>query len=232
MHSAPRKFLQYNQVFEHFPLNIRNAIYAKAEYKQFRPGDYVFKVGDDGQFMAGVMSGRLRMSMKSLEGKEMLITMVNRGELFGEMSILDEMPRAVDVIAETDCTLIVIKHDDFIPLLRASPDAMLALIRVTCYRMRRYLHVMELIALQSLPVRLGHYLLRLAHDYGTEKDGKIVISANMSQATIGQHVAISRESVNKQLHDFAEKGLLSLSGSDIVLNDVEGLKKAIANSGD
>ncbi|MGE3623435.1 MAG: Crp/Fnr family transcriptional regulator [Bdellovibrionales bacterium] len=232
MTHAPREFLQYSQILEHFPLQIRNTIYAKAEYKDFKPGDCVFKIGDEGNFMAGVMSGRLRMSVKSLEGKEMLVTMVNRGEVFGEMSILDGMPRAVNVVAETDCTLLVVRRDDFIPLLRMCPEAMLGLIRITCYRMRRYLHIMELIALQNLPVRLGHYLLRLAHDYGVEKDGKIVISPNMSQAAIGQHIAISREGVNKQLRDFADKGLLSLDGNDIILHDIEALKKFIAPSGD
>jgi CRP/FNR family cyclic AMP-dependent transcriptional regulator len=229
---SPRKFLQYSQVFELLPLNMRNAIYAGAEYRDFRQGEYIFRVGDNGTFMAGLLSGRLRMGIRSLEGKEMLITMVERGELFGEMSILDDMPRAVDVIAETDCRLIIIKREDFLPALRASPDAMLGLIRITCYRMRLYLQIMELIALQSLPVRLGRYLLRLARDYGTEEGGNIVITARLSQAEIGQQLASSRESINKQLHDFAAKGLLSLSGSTIVLNDIDGLKKAITYIGE
>src|SRR6185437_8398882 len=115
----------------------------KAEYREFRKGEYVYKIDEDGQFMAGVASGRLRMSIKSLEGKEMLVTMINRGELFGEMSILDELPRAVDVQAETECRLIMIRRDDFLPLLRHCPDAMLGLIRITCFRMRRYLQIME-----------------------------------------------------------------------------------------
>jgi CRP-like cAMP-binding protein len=227
MSTAPRKLLQYSEILELFPLNIRNTIYAKAEYKEYRKGEYVFKIGDDGQFMSGVVEGRLRMGVTSLEGKEMLVTMVNRGEVFGEMSILDDLPRAVDVQAETDCRLLMLKREDILPILRTNPDAMHALIRVTCFRMRRYLQIMELIALQALPARLGRYLLRLAQDYGVEKEGKVVIRANMSQAAIGQHVAVSRESVNKQLHDFADKGLLSLNGNDIVLNDIERLKKLI-----
>ncbi|MDR3450828.1 MAG: Crp/Fnr family transcriptional regulator [Alphaproteobacteria bacterium] len=231
MRASSRKFLQYGKIFELFPLALRNTIYAKAEYREIHPGDYVFRVGEEGPFMACLASGRLRMSVTSREGKELLITMVEKGELVGEMSILDDKPRAVDVMAETDCTLMIVKRDDFLPILRTCPDAMIALIRITCYRMRRYLHTMELIALQDLPVRLGRYLWRLALDYGVEKDGEIVIAARLSQAEIGKQLAVSRESVNKQLHHFASLGLLSLKGTTITLHDVEGLKRAIAYVG-
>ena len=177
--------------------------------------------------MAGVMSGRLRMSVRSREGKEMLVTMVERGELVGEMSVLDSQPRAVDVITETDCMLMIIKRDDFIPVLQSSPDAMMGLLKMTCHRMRLYLRTMELISLQNLPVRLARYLIRLSRDYGTEGDGKIVISAGLSQNDIAHQLACSRESINKQFSAFAEKGFLALQGNDIVLLDIDGLKRAI-----
>jgi len=228
---SSRKFLQYSQVLELFPLQQRNRIYAVAEYKDFRSDTPVFKKGEDGSFMAGVMSGRLRMSVHSKEGKEMLVTMVEKGELFGEMSVLDESPRAVDVISETDCTLMIIKRDDFIPILRESPDAMMGLLKLTCHRMRLYLQTMELVSLQSLPVRFARYLLRLARDYGTERDGHIVISARLSQLDIAQQLACTRESINKQLSSFADKKLLALEGDDIVLLDVAGIRQAIAMPG-
>ena len=231
MAQSQRKNLLFSNIFDCFPVNVRNAVYAKAEYRDYAKGEWVFRTGEQGTFIAGVVSGRLRMGIKSLEGKEMLITMVNRGEIFGEMSILDDMPRAVDVFAETECRLMIIKRDDFIPLLKTYPEAILSLIRVTCHRMRRYLYIMELIALQSVPVRLAEYLLRLAEDYGIEHNGNVVIRSGMNQAAIGQHIAVSREGVNKQLHIFADKGLLSLKGNEITLHDIDGLKKFISYFG-
>jgi len=226
MSGPPRKALQYSEIFELFPVHVRNAIYSTAIHKEYQPGEYIFKIGDEEKFMACVVNGRLRMGIGPLKGKEMIVTMVERGELFGEMSILDDMPRAVDVVAETDCTLMIIKREDFLPMLRTNPDAMLALVRITCYRMRLYLQTMEMIALQNLTVRLSRYLLQLAQDYGKQEDGKTVIKARLSQTEMGQQLAASRESINKQLHEFVEKGLLSLHGSDIVLLDIERLKQA------
>ena len=63
------------------------------------------------------MNGRLRLSLSSPEGKDILVTMVERGEMIGEMSVIDELPRATDLIAETDSTLMIIQRNDFIPIL-------------------------------------------------------------------------------------------------------------------
>ena len=94
--------------------------------------------------------------------------------------------------------------------------------------MRLYLKTLELVSLQTLPVRLGRFLVRLAKDYGVEQEGKIVISAHLSQLDIAHQLACSRESINKQMGIFAEMNLLGHEGDNIILLDLEGLKRAIA----
>jgi CRP-like cAMP-binding protein len=229
MPHSPRKLLQYNELFEQFPLPVRKLIYSKAVPKTFKPGEFVFRNGEEGPYyMAAVMSGRLRMAVHSLEGKEMLITMVERGEIFGEMSLLDSSPRAVDVVAETDCTCLIIMQEDFLPILSSFPGVMLGIMRMMCHRMRLYAHTLELIALQNLPARFVRYLLRQARDYGEEKDGKIIIRAGLSQADIGRQLATSRESINKQLKIFITRGYIAMDGDSMVVLDMDALKEMIA----
>jgi CRP/FNR family cyclic AMP-dependent transcriptional regulator len=228
MPTSPRKLLQYNELFELFPPQVRQALYATAYPKTYQAGEYVFRNGDEGPyFMAAVMSGRLRMGEHSLEGKEMLIAMVEKGEIFGEMSVFDNMPRAVDVVAETDCTCLIIKRDDFLPLVSSFPEVLLGIMKIMCHRMRLYAHTLELIALQNLPARLARYLLRLAKEYGVEENGKIRIQAGLSQADIGQQLATTRESINKQLKVFVSKGYITVDGDTIALTDVRGLKELL-----
>lgn len=225
---STRNLLQYNELIELFPSHIRKDIHNKSTTKIVKPGDYVMKVGEGPPFfMAAVLSGRLRMFVNSLEGKEMLITMVERGEIFGEMSVVDSMPRAVSVMAETECLLTIMTQDYLLPLLFSYPEVLIGLLKTTCYRIRLYIHTMELIALQNLPVRLGRYLMRLARDYGIEKDGAIVIHAGLNQVGMGQQVAATRESINKQLKAFVQMGLIAVEGECITLLNREGLKKFI-----
>jgi CRP-like cAMP-binding protein len=177
--------------------------------------------------MGGVMSGRLKATVSSREGKQMLVTLIEKGELFGEVSMFDDLPRAVDVVVESDCTLIIIHRDALMPLLHAHPEAMIGVSRMLCHRIRMYIHTLELVALQGMTAKLGRFLLRLARDHGIERDGAIVITPRLSQAEIGQQLACSRESVNKQLGVFADLGLLAVEGDEILLLNIDGLKQAI-----
>ena len=224
MIATPRRQLQYNHVFELFPVGLRNQLFAGAEYRTYYRDQVLFNRGDEGTFMAAVMSGRFRMMLKSPDQKEFLITMIERGELVGEMSILDSGPRAVDVICEIDSTVMIIKRDDFLPVLRSNADAMMGLLRLTCHRMRSYLQTMEMVALEGLPARMARYLLQLAQDYGNPVENGVFISSNLSQMDIAQQLACTRESVNKQLANFVAKKMIVLQDHGILLLDPDSLR--------
>jgi len=224
----PRKSLQYAQVLDCFPLSVRNSIYAKSEYRDLKKGEYVFRDGDEGPYFLGaLMSGRLRVEIKSREGKAFLLTMIEKGELFGEMSVFDELPRAVDIVADDNSTVMIIKRDDFIPLILTCPEAILNLFTIACRRKRGYVRMVELLALQNVKQKLGRHLLHLAQDYGKKDGDTVVINARLSQADIGLQLGITRESVNKNLNAFAEKGFVSYTNETITLLDVKGLKQCI-----
>src|ERR1700733_5428351 len=137
---------------------------------------------------------------------------------------MDGWPRTADAHAEDETTLMIIRHQDFIPALMANPEAMFGIIKMLCHRLRLFIDTIDLIALQNLPVRLARYLLRLAGEYGTvDESGQIVIRSGLNQSAIGQQLATSRESINKQLKTFAGQNLISIRGEEIIITDPEGL---------
>lgn len=220
-----RKLLQYTQVFESFPARLRNEIYAKAKYQEVRQGASIFRRGDESTFLVGVMNGRLRLGLSSLEGKEILVNMVERGEMVGEMSVIDELPRATDLVAEIDSTLMIVEREDLIPILLSCPEAMLVMLRTDCHRRRRYLNTIELMASHSAPVKVAAYLVSLSREYGKEHEGKIHVCARLSQADMARQLGCSRESVNKQLAALADRGFVTLDGDTIILNSISGLEQ-------
>jgi CRP-like cAMP-binding protein len=219
--------LQYANVFDLLPLRLRNELRAKAKYQDFKRDAYVYRRGEDGDFLVAVMSGRLRLCLSSPDGKEILFSMIERGEMVGEVSVIDEKPRATDLIVDADSTLMIIYRKDFIPLLMSSPEAMISMMRTDFNWLRRYIHTIELTALQDVPLKFVHYLLGLARDYGEEKDGKIHVQAHLSQKEMAQQIGCSRESVNKQLAALIEKKLVMLAGDTIIINDIQTLSNSV-----
>jgi CRP/FNR family cyclic AMP-dependent transcriptional regulator len=215
----------YNELFGLLPQPVRAQLFNKAEARLSKPGEFIFKKGEDGPWLAAVMAGRVRISLRTEDGREMLVSMVERGEILGERAVFDGLPRAADAIAEEETSYLVFKRDDLIPVLYNYPEALMNIIKILCGRMLRYMNTMELFALESLPVRLANFLLFLGQKYGQKIDGRILIRPALSQADLGRQVASSRESVNRQLKIFAEQGLVEFSGDEIALLDVAGLEK-------
>ncbi len=229
--SASADRLKANDLFGLFPSHVRKALYDKAETKLFKAGDVVFKKDEDGPWLAAVLAGRVRMARHAPDGREMLITMVERGEILGERAVYDGLPRSATAVAEEETALQIFRRDDLLPAFYAYPDTLMYIIRTLCNRMHRYLATMELYALHSLPTRLAHTLLFLAQKYGEDSPKGILLRARLSQSDLAHQMATSRESVNRQLKAFACQGLIELDGADTVILDAEGLQKLIPQGG-
>jgi CRP-like cAMP-binding protein len=211
--------LQHTELFGLFPAAARTHFYNKTETRMCKDGEVIFRHGDDGSWFAAILAGRVREYVRAPDGRQMLLSIVERGEIFGERALLDGLPRAADAVADGDTTFLVIKRDDFLPVLFAQPEAMYAVIKMLCNRMLRYTQTLELYALESLPVRLAYLLLHLSRKYGKNVDGRIVIQAGLTQSDLGNLLASSRESINKQLKAFVHKGCIAIEGENIVLLD-------------
>lgn len=222
--------LSANDLFALFPSHVRRDLYDKAETKLFKPGEIIFRKDEDGPWLAAVLAGRVRISRRSAEGQEMLVTFVKRGEILGERAVYDGQPRSADATADEETALQIFRREDLIPAFYAYPDTLMYIIRTLCCRMHRYLNTMELYALHHLPARLANLLLFLAKKDGVETPRGPLIATHLSQTDLAHQLASTRESVNRQLKQFVAQGLIELDGMDILLLDVPGLEKACAVS--
>jgi CRP/FNR family transcriptional regulator, cyclic AMP receptor protein len=188
-----------------------------ASERRVRRGQMIFQRGDNGSSLMAVLRGRVRISSVSGEGKEVTLNVINPGEIFGEIALLDGEPRSADANAIEDTTLLIVERRHFLPFLRQSEGLFLRLLAVLCSRLRRTSTALEEIALFDLPVRLARVLLKLAEDYGRTNSGGTRIDLKLSQRDLSNLVASSRESVNKQLRTWRDSGAVDMEDGFIVL---------------
>ena len=208
-----------------------DALLTLASVRRVGRDEAVTRRGDSDRSLMVLVQGRLRAGCVSPEGREVVMNLIEPGEVFGEMALLDGKPRSLDVIAAVDSTVLVLERRDFLPFLRAHPDLMLRLMVLLCERLRRTNLALEDAALSDLPVRLGRLLLRLADDYGTPHGEGVRLRVRMSQKEMSAQVAATRESVNRQLRQWQEEGLVGTVDGQLVLLRPAALRSLVEAGG-
>ncbi len=148
-----------------------------------------------------------------------MFNLLGKGDIFGEIALLDGHPRTADAIAVTDCDLFVIERRDFLPLLREEPDISLKIIELLCGRLRRTTDQAESLMFLNLSSRLAKTLLQLS----TTSDDASARRVTITQRDLANIIGMSRESTNRQLRDWERNKWVRLERGGILLTSVDDL---------
>ena len=194
--------------------------------RTFAKGVIVFHKGSSGQTMYIVESGKVRIFTLSESGQEVTLNIYGPGDVFGEFSLLDSLPRSAGAVALEKTVTLTLHRDHFFQQLEASPSMARSIIEVLTARLRFTTEHAESLAFLDVYGRVAMRLLDLAGRYGTERDG-IELDLRLSQSELATWVAATRESVNKVLGTFRDQGLIAVEGQKITILDLEGLERRI-----
>ncbi|MBL6927645.1 MAG: Crp/Fnr family transcriptional regulator [Rhodospirillales bacterium] len=198
--------------------------------RRFAAKEPVFMKGDPASGMMAVISGRVRISSYSSEGREVVLNVIGPREVFGEIALIDGGERTANAVAMENTELMVLERRDFLPFLERNPELCIKLLMVMCHRLRRTSEQLEDFSFLDLRTRLAKRLLDLANDHGIEEDGGVRISLTLSQRVLGAMMGTSREAVNKQLRAWEDEGLLRLKRGSVTLLDPEQLELIVEAS--
>ena len=215
--TARRSALSRTQLFQSLQSSELDAVLARAVVRRIAKGEVILHRGDASPGMFVIVTGRVRVSVVSEDGKEATLGVLGPGEVLGEISLLDGEECSADVAAQEDCQLLMIERNQFLRLLRSNSELCLHLMAVLSRRLRRSNAILEDIALLDLPSRLGRLLLRLAEDCGVAAGRGTRIEVKLSQKDLGTLIGCSREKVNKQLRQWEQGGVLGKDGGRIVI---------------
>jgi len=181
----------------------------------------IFAKGDPGSSLFAIRNGAVKISVPSVDGHDAVLNLIGKGEIFGEIALLDGRPRTADAIAVTDCELFVIERRDFLPLVREEPEMALKLIEILCARLRQTTEQAENLMFLHLPARLAKALLRLSDGEAGTRERKVVVT----QKDLGNIIGMSRESTNRQLRIWEQHKWVRLERGRIVILSVKALER-------
>ncbi|MGK2856798.1 MAG: Crp/Fnr family transcriptional regulator [Thermoanaerobaculia bacterium] len=195
-----------------------------ARPRRYSRDEVVIREDERGDVLCLIKQGRVKISMTSPEGKEIILSTLGPGEFFGEMALLDDEPRSASVIATEKLEVLTIWRSDFLELLKQNFAITHRLLAEMSKRLRDASSRIESLATMDVYGRLARYLLELAIDQGREApDGYVAVTRPTHQA-IANTIGTSRETVSRLIHELMEQGLLLSEGKTIYLRR-EALRK-------
>jgi CRP/FNR family cyclic AMP-dependent transcriptional regulator len=215
-----RILLYGHPIFGGLPRKLVEMLAAKATVRAFRRDITIFSKGDEGTGLYAVMSGTVKISSSSIDGREAVFNLIHAREIFGEIALLDGRSRTADAVAMTDCNLMMIDRRDFIPIVHEQPEVAIRLVELLCTRLRQTSEQYEEIMFLDFPGRLAKTLLRLAAKIGAASGRKDVA---ITQREISNFLGRSRETTNKQLRVWARQGVVALKRGRVLVLQPEWL---------
>ncbi len=214
-------------LFRDLPQSATDLLLRHMRAVRFLPNQIIFRKGEAGASMMLVVEGRVKICSRSWDGREVVLNLIDAGEVLGEIALLDGRERTADAIAMEATTLHVLDRRDFLPVLRQNPDIGIRLLSVLCQRLRRTSEQVEDLVFLEHPARLAKILLWLATRYGRSSADGVAIAVKLSQRELGTLVGVRREAMNRQLAAWRAAGLIGQSRGLITIPDVAAFEAMV-----
>jgi CRP/FNR family transcriptional regulator, cyclic AMP receptor protein len=218
-------YLKNFNIFQDFTENDFSVIDRITYMKDYSRREQVYGQGDPGDVVYLLKEGRVKIYKLSPDGKELTLEILEPGEIFGEMALVDDSPR--DTIAETldDSLLCVMRRRDFELLLRKKPDMAMRVTKLIGVRRRHIENQLENLVFRSAPSRLALLLLSLAEKHGVRDSRGIILNVKFSQQELANLIGTARETTSALLNEFKRLGYIDIQHRRIKLLNQWQLKK-------
>lgn len=195
-----------------------------AQKRRYEGRRVIVRQGDADGDLYAVLRGHLKVSACDRHGHEIVMSLMQAGDVFGEIAFLDGGARSATVTSLDSCELLVIRRADFLLLLRRVHTISMALLNVMAKRIRRLSESAQDSAFLDVKSRLAKRLVDLADQFGTPLgSGQVALKVRLSQQELGDMVQATRESVNKCLREWAKEGIIQQNGRQLVIEDRQRL---------
>lgn len=211
--------LRRSFIFKDLPQDLLAGLARITTTRRIPHGQTLFQQGDEGDALYAVITGLIRISVVGRAGKALTLALLEPGDLFGEIALLDGLSRTAAAEAAADCMLLVIERATFLDLLQRDGRLARHIIELLCDRLRENTDRLSEFAFLDLNARLAGQLQSLSIAHGRDTDDGVRIDIKLSQTDLAEMLGVSREAVNKQLKSWSAIGLLRVDRGFITVLD-------------
>jgi len=193
------------------------SLIAVATRRKFSKDAVIFFEHDPGDSLFMILSGRVKVTILSDDGREIILSVLGENDLFGEMSLLDNEPRSATAIVTEDTEVVILHQKEFLSIVEKRPRVLVLLLAVLSSRLRKANHQIGSLALLDVYGRVASVLLDMAKESGVRlKDGRVCFRRPTHQE-IANMIGATRETVSRMISDLHRQGYIEISGKNVII---------------
>ena len=199
--------------------------------QNFNRDETVVLEGDESvQALYLIASGSVQVYMTGVDGRETILSFLERGDFFGEMSLIDGEPRSASVRTVTDAQMLIIHRESFLKLIRQSPEIAMGLLSELSKRLRKANRQIGSLSTMSVSGRVAGTLLNLMEERGvrihTDNGSMVTVIHNRpTQQQLADMSGTTRETVSRICSLLVKTNAIAMTGKDIVIFDEGALQE-------
>jgi CRP/FNR family transcriptional regulator, cyclic AMP receptor protein len=192
---------------------------------RYGKSEMIFREGEPAERLFLIDQGTIKLSIVANRGGELLIAVLGHGQIFGELSVIDRGPRAMNARAMEESLVFALSADVFWTMLENRPALARRLLELMARRLRRADQTSQDLVFFDAPTRLARKLLELAEEHGepTGREEEIRLTVRVTQEEIAQMIGVTRGSANRLLASFSGRGWIDWNDGHVLLIHPESL---------
>jgi CRP/FNR family transcriptional regulator len=192
-------------------------IQEKVIIKNFKKNENILHAEFTSEFMYIILDGEAKVVQTTEKGKEILISMHQSGDFFGELSLIDGKTAPADVYATKNSTTAIISKRDFFSILSSQPKVLDNLLRILCSRIRESLKKIQMMNFNNAAQRIKMLFLMLSEDYGQSTPDGTVLNIRLIHQNIADMTGLTRETVTRILDRWQKSGEIKILKNRFIL---------------
>ena len=187
--------------------------------RHYESGKFIFLEDSEGEQCFFVVQGSVKVTRLSKDGREVILAMLNEGEFFGEMALLDGESRSANVIALEQTEVLTLNREDFLIVLHDYPQIAIQLLKEMAHRLRKSDRHIASLSLSDAEKRIALCVIRFADEQGIIKRGQVSIPKVPIQQDIANMAGTSRETVSRAINLLEKENFIKRKGRELLILD-------------
>ena len=220
-------FLKRIKLFSDLPDREMQRVEAVTRMESVKRRQFIYLPGDPARTVYLLKVGRVKLSRVNEDGKELTLAILEPGEIFGELEVLEGTQR--DTLAEAldDVSICVMQRSDFEAMLKKDSNTNIRLTKLIGLRLKKIESRIEDLVFKDVPARLAHLLFELSKEFGVQENGQTRLNVKFSHQELANLIGSTRETVTATLGDFKRRGLIAFDGRRLVILREKELEKLL-----